>query len=98
MGDPVVSVVIPAFQAGHEIGAALASVFAQTFRDFEVIVVNDGSPDVTELDVALAPYRSRIRYLAQRNKGPAAARNRGIREARGRYIAFLDADDEWWPE
>src|SRR6266566_518104 len=92
---PEVSVVIPAFNAGRTITAALQSVFAQTYRRYEVIVVDDGSADDTALRVA--EWGSRIQYVRQANGGPGAARNEGIRRARGRLIAFLDADDVWLP-
>jgi glycosyltransferase involved in cell wall biosynthesis len=95
---PEISVVIPAYRASGDIAVALDSVFAQTFSQIEVIVVNDGSPDTAELEQTLAPYQSRIRYLSQRNLGAGAARNTAIRAARGRLIAFLDADDRWAPE
>ncbi|HEY0077660.1 MAG TPA: glycosyltransferase family A protein [Pyrinomonadaceae bacterium] len=95
--SPAVSVVVPAYLTAPYIGEALASVFAQTFTDFEVVVVNDGSPDTPELERALEPYRERIAYIRQENRGPAAARNAGIRSARGRYVAFLDSDDLWLP-
>lgn len=95
---PAVSVVVPAYMCAPYIAEALDSVFAQTFTDFEVVVVNDGSPDTPELERALGPYRRRVTYLAQENRGPAAARNTGIRAARGRFVAFLDADDAWLPE
>jgi glycosyltransferase involved in cell wall biosynthesis len=85
-------VIVPAFNAAADIPAALASVFAQSFGAFEVIVVNDGSSD--DLETSLRPFRDRIIYLEQPNRG-AAARNAGIRAARGQYIAFLDADDVW---
>jgi len=98
MPEPLVSVVIPAYQAAQWITAALDSVLAQTLRDYEIIVVNDGSPDTAALEKVLAPYRDRILYLCQENQGPASARNTGIRAARGRYIAPLDADDIWEPE
>jgi glycosyltransferase involved in cell wall biosynthesis len=91
----MVSVIIPAYRASADIPDALALVFAQTFSSFEVIIVDDGSPDATELEAAVAPYRNRVRYLVQRNRGAGAARNTGIRAARGRYVAFLDADDRW---
>src|SRR5690606_4258640 len=65
----------------------------QTFTDHEIIVINDGSPDDTA--AVLAPYRDRIRYVEQANAGQAAARNRGIGMARGRYVALLDDDDAW---
>jgi len=95
---PLVSVVIPAYRVAQYIAAALDSVLAQTLQDFEIVVVNDGSPDTEELEKVLAPYRDRIVYLRQQNQGPGGARNTGIRTARGRYIAFLDADDIWGPE
>jgi glycosyltransferase involved in cell wall biosynthesis len=93
--DPIVSVVIPVYRASGDIAVALGSVFAQTFTHFEVIVVNDGSPDTPALEAALAPYRSRIRYITQPNQGAGAARNTAICASHGRYIAFLDADDRW---
>lgn len=97
-GDaPAVSVVIPAYNCAAYIAEALDSVFAQTFEDFEVLVVNDGSPDTEELERALAPYRGRIVYLRQENRGVSAARNTGIRAARAPLVAFLDADDLWEP-
>jgi glycosyltransferase involved in cell wall biosynthesis len=95
--SPAVSIVIPAYRASRDIGDALTSIFRQTFTDFEAIVVNDGSPDTDALIDALAPFASRIRYIAQTNQGAAAARNTGIRAARGRFIALLDADDVWLP-
>lgn len=94
---PAVSVVIPAYNVAEFIGETLASIFAQTFTDYEVILVNDGSPDATELERAIAPWRDRLIYLVQENGGPSAARNTGIRNARGRYVALLDGDDVWLP-
>lgn len=94
---PAVSVVIPAYNCAAYIAEALDSVFAQTFKDFEVVVVNDGSPDTEALEHALAPYRERIVYLRQENRGVSAARNTGIRAARAPLVAFLDADDLWEP-
>ncbi len=95
---PRVSVIIPAYKAAEFIGETLESVFAQTFTDFEAIVINDGSPDGEELEKAIAPFRERILYLKQDNRGPAGARNTGIRHARGKYVAFLDSDDCWLPD
>jgi glycosyltransferase involved in cell wall biosynthesis len=95
---PAVSVVVPAYNVASFIAEALDSVFAQTFEDFEVIVVNDGSPDTFELERALAPYLERIVYIKRENGGPSAARNTAIRAARGRHVALLDADDAWLPE
>ena len=94
---PLVSVVVPAYNAAPYIGATLESVFAQTFRDLEVLVVNDGSPDTPDLEIALEARQSQIRYIRQENRGPGSARNAGIRSARGNYIAFLDSDDFWLP-
>ncbi len=94
----MVSVVIPAYRAADSIAATLDSVLAQTFKDYEIIVVNDGSPDSEDLERALGSYRERIIYLRQENQGPAGARNTGIRTARGRYVALLDSDDIWDPE
>jgi glycosyltransferase involved in cell wall biosynthesis len=96
--DPLVSVIIPAYKVAQYIPATLDSVLAQTFANYEIIVVNDGSPDTWELEKALEPYRDRIVYLRQENQGPAGARNTGIRMARGEYVALLDADDIWNPE
>ena len=95
---PAVSVIIPAWNAAAFIGVAVASVFAQTFQDRELIVVNDGSPDTRDLEAVLGAFRSRddFVYVAQKNGGPGAARNSGIAAARGDYLAFLDADD--WGE
>src|SRR5215467_8142244 len=96
MSTPLVSVVIPAYNAGAYIEDALDSVFRQTFPRLEVIVVDDGSTDDTRS--RLEPYRSRIHYVWQTNNGSGAARNRGIDVSSGDYIAFLDADDLWSPE
>src|SRR5262249_25653614 len=92
--SPRVSVIVPAFNAARDSGDALGSVFGQTFSDFEAIVVDDASPDETELSRAIAPFRGRVRYIRHAvNRGAAAARNTGLRGARGSLIAFLDADD-----
>lgn len=97
-GSPRVSVIMPAYNVARYIGDALASAFAQTFEDFEVVVVNDGSPDTDELERALAPYRGRLTYIVQENRGPGAARNTAIRAARGELVALLDPDDVWEPD
>lgn len=96
-GAPLVSVIIPAYKVAEYIAETLDSVFAQTFTSFEVIVVNDGSPDTEEFERALEPYLGRIRYLKQENLGASVARNAGLRAARGEFVAFLDADDLWLP-
>jgi glycosyltransferase involved in cell wall biosynthesis len=93
---PEVSVVIPMYNAGRTIRAALCSVFAQTYRDFEVLVVDDGSTDDTPESVAF--FGGAVIYLAQANGGPGRARNAALARARGRFIAFLDADDVWFPQ
>lgn len=95
---PQVSVVIPAYNAAAFIAGAVESVLAQTFTDFEVIVVNDGSPDTNELERALAPFLEQIVYLKQENRGPSGARNAAIEAARGQYVALLDSDDVWLPD
>jgi glycosyltransferase involved in cell wall biosynthesis len=94
----LVSIVIPAYNSAVYISNTLNSVFAQTFTNYEIIVVNDGSPDTPALEHALHPYRSRIRYLRQENRGPSGARNTAIRAARGKYVALLDSDDLWLPQ
>jgi len=96
-GAPLVSVVIPVYQSPPFIVHTLNSVLAQTFSNYEIIVVNDGSPDTELLEQFLKPYLPRIRYIKQDNLGPSAARNAAIREARGEFVAFLDSDDLWLP-
>ena len=91
---PRVSFIMPAYNAAPYIGAALDSLFAQTFRRFEAIVANDGSPDTPELERVLAPYLPGIVYLKlEKNAGISAARNAAIRVAKGDLLAFLDCDD-----
>jgi glycosyltransferase involved in cell wall biosynthesis len=94
---PHVTVVIPAFNAETHIGATLSSIANQTFSDFEVIVVDDGSTDGTITEAERYADRMSLRVISQRNAGPSAARNKGVRAARGRYCAFLDADDLMLP-
>lgn len=95
---PKVSVVIPAYNVAKFITEALDSVFSQTYKNYEVIVINDGSPDTKELEEILKPYNNKIIYLKQENQGAGAARNAGIYKSSGDLIAFLDADDLWLPE
>jgi glycosyltransferase involved in cell wall biosynthesis len=96
-GSPLVSVIVPAYDVAQFIGEALNSALAQSFTDYEVIVINDGSPDTAELERTLVPYMPRIVYIKQENRGVSAARNAGISAARGSLIAFLDGDDVWLP-
>jgi glycosyltransferase involved in cell wall biosynthesis len=91
-----VSVVIPTYNRQDLLGRAIESVLKQTVPVSEIIVIDDGSTDATR-ELARA-YRDSIRYVYQENRGTAAARNRGIRESRFQWVAFLDHDDEWLPE
>src|SRR5215470_10234612 len=95
---PKVSVIIPSYKTAPLIARCLDTVMAQTFQDFEAIVVNDGSPDTPELEKVLAPYMDRLVYIKQQNKRCAGARNTAIKAARGEFLAFLDSDDTWYPE
>lgn len=95
--QPLVSVIMPCYGVSRYVGAALDSVFAQTFESYEVIVVNDGSPDTEEFERAIALYREHIIYIRQENRGCSGARNTAIRVARGKYLALLDPDDIWEP-
>lgn len=90
-----VSVVIPTYNLAGWIGETLESVLAQSFTDWEAVVVDDGSTDETE--AVVRRYGPRIRYLHQSNAGVSAARNLGVERTSGRYVAFLDADDIWPP-
>ena len=92
---PTFSVILPTYNRASTLVTALDSVFDQTYTDFEVIVVDDGSTDDTY--AALAPFRERITYLEQCNAGPGAARNLGLAHARGEYLVFLDSDDLFFP-
>lgn len=93
----LISIVIPLYNKEQSITSTLQNVLKQTFQDFEIVIVDDGSTDhsVEEVNKVVDP---RIRLIQQPNAGVSSARNRGIEEAKGEYIAFLDADDEWKPE
>lgn len=93
---PKISVIIPLFNKGFIISETLQSVLAQTFTDFEIIIVNDGSTD-NGFEIVSKFTDNRIKLFQQENKGAAAARNLGIEKATGELIAFLDADDYWFP-
>lgn len=101
--NPFISVVIPTFNRAGQTRAALESILSQTYQEFEVIVVDDGSTDQTEstLRPLIGVHNARgneVRYFFQPNQGQSAARNKGAREARGEWVAFLDSDDVWLPE
>ena len=97
MNLPKVTVIIPTYNRAHYLGMAIQSVFEQTFDDLELIVVDDGSTDNTRELVGRIRDR-RFRYLYQEHRGTSAARNAGIRNARGNYVAWLDSDDLWLPD
>jgi glycosyltransferase involved in cell wall biosynthesis len=98
VSTPAVSVVIPAYRVTAYIAETLDSIRAQTFTDFEVILVNDGCPDTPALEQVLEPYLSSINYIKQSNGGPSAAKNAGIRAARAPLVATVDGDDIWRPD
>jgi len=96
----VVSIIIPCYNSAITIQRALESVINQTYTDFEIIIVDDGSTDNTK-DVIAAFFKDlslKYTYIYQQNSGPSVARNRGIKNASGEYIAFLDSDDDWHPQ
>ncbi|WP_329607065.1 glycosyltransferase family A protein [Planktothrix agardhii] len=94
---PLISVIIPAYNAEKTIQETIYSVLKQTWQDFELIVINDGSQDAT-LEVLSSIQDPRLRILSYSNAGLASSRNRGITEATGEYISFMDADDLWTPD
>ena len=93
---PRVSVIIPSYNCARYLGRAIDSVSAQTYKDYEILVVDDGSTDDTK-DVAMQ-YGRKVTYLYQQNRGVSAARNHAISKASGELLAYLDADDMWYPE
>jgi glycosyltransferase involved in cell wall biosynthesis len=94
---PTFSIVIAAHNAARTLPATIRSVLSQTRRDFEIVVVDDGSVDDTERALRRTTDDSRVVYLRQQNLGPAAARNTGIERSRGEYVCLLDSDDLWLP-
>lgn len=96
MTAPTVSAIIPSYNKGSTIRAAMESVRRQTFRDVEILVVDDGSTDDTQEQVV--GYGHGVRYIRQAQAGVSAARNHGVRASRGEYVAFLDGDDLWLPQ
>ncbi len=96
MNNKFISVVIPTYNRASFLKEAIDSVLSQIYRDFELIVVDDGSTDDTPK--LLLSYGKKIKVITKANKGPSAARNRGIKAAKGKWIAFLDSDDVWKPD
>jgi glycosyltransferase involved in cell wall biosynthesis len=96
MGQPLVSVVIPFYSGVAWLKEAIRSVLSQTYNNFEVLVINDGSSE--NLEGVIQEYGERIKIIKKPNGGPASARNLGIELAKGKYIAFLDSDDIWLPK
>lgn len=95
---PKVSVIIPAYNIALYIVETLNSVLAQTYKDYEIIIVNDGSKDTADLEKVLEPFADKIIYAEQTNAGASVARNAAISLARGEILAFLDGDDLWLPD
>jgi len=98
MDNPLVSVVIATYNMATYLPLAVRSALAQTYRNIEVLIIDDGSTDATAESVAPFLADARVRFRKQANGGQAVAKNRGIRESTGEYVAFLDADDLWAPD
>ena len=96
-GQPKVSIIVPIFNRSQFLSQLVRSIESQTFKDFELIVIDDGSDDNPEGDLQKHAQGLQWRYFYQSNAGPYAARNLGLAKARGEYIAFQDSDDEWPP-
>ena len=96
-GKPKVSVIIPTYNRAHILGRAIKSVINQTYQDFEIIVIDDGSTDNTEEVIKSFDDERIISHLCEKNRGVAAARNIGIKLSKAKYIAFQDSDDVWHP-
>ena len=95
--DITVSAIIPTYNRANIVIRAIQSVLNQTYQNFELLVIDDGSQDNTE-EIVTGIHDNRIKYIRhEKNKGVAAARNTGIEAAKGEFIAFLDSDDEWLP-
>ena len=95
---PTISVILPVYNTGIILQETIDSVLQQTYHNFELIIINDGSSDTVTLDILKKQQDKRIKVINQPNKGVAAARNRGMWEAVGKYIAFLDHDDIFLPD
>jgi glycosyltransferase involved in cell wall biosynthesis len=101
MNQPFFTIIIPCFNAEKTIQRALESVFGQSYKNYEVIIINDGSIDDTAKKVGKFLKEKKLKnwfYFFQNNQGPSIARNKGAQKAKGKYLAFLDADDEWHPK
>lgn len=96
--NPRVSIIIPAYNIAEFIVETLESVFSQTYKNYEIILINDGSPDTDLFEKVIEPYREKLIYLRIENIGVGPARNVAIGHSRGELIAFLDGDDVWMPE
>src|SRR5438128_339141 len=96
---PKVTVLIPSYNAAHFLPISIESALSQSYQDFEIIIIDDGSNDHTKAVVQsfIDQYPHKIRYFWQENKGLAVARNTGLAESQGEYVALLDADDRWLP-
>lgn len=93
---PVFSIIIPSYKSDKFIKQCISSVLHQTFDSFEIIIIDDGSPDQTgEICLRIAADYPYVRYIYQEHQGAGAARNKGLRVANGEYVLFLDADDYW---
>jgi glycosyltransferase involved in cell wall biosynthesis len=95
MIGPFISVIIPTYNRAKLLPQAIESALVQTYPHYEIVIVDDGSTD--ETSEIIKPYINKVRFITQKNRGVSAARNRGIREAKGELIAFLDSDDLWLP-
>jgi len=95
--DPLVSVIVPTYNRAHTLERTLGSIYAQTFHDYEIILVDDGSTDGTGAFIEKLK-RNTLKYVFQENKGVAEARNTGVRTSSGTYVAFCDSDDFWLPK
>ena len=97
--NDLVSIIMPSYNTAQYISQSIQSVLAQTYLNWELIIVDDCSTDNTENVVSVFLNDNRIKFLKnERNSGAAVSRNRALREARGKWIAFLDSDDLWEPE
>lgn len=98
LSSPVVSVILPTYNRARFVGEAIASVQAQSFPDWELVVIDDGSHDATEDVVAPFLVDRRIRYIRQQNAGSSSARNRGLEETSAALVAYIDSDNTWYPD